>query len=120
MNQDTPIRLIFHTPGELLQGNVLYLRCIRVQLRSSVAVFFGDLPFELVETAHCWSSRGAVRIDQKRFELDSGSWGNCVVAQALPTCSSCLMELRHAIEVTAVISKGDDPQLQVSFPLLHQ
>lgn len=115
VNQETPIRLIFYTPPELLEGSALYLRSIAVELRSSVAVFFGNVPFELVETAHCWSSRGAVRIDQKRFDLESGSWGKCIVARALPTCSSCLMELRHAIVVTAAISKGDNPQLQVSF-----
>lgn len=115
VNQATPIRLILHTPPELLEGSALYLRCIAVQLRSSVGAFFGNLPFELVESDHCWSSRGVVRIDQKRFELESGSWGRCVVAKALPTCSSCLMQLKHAIEVTAGISKGSDPQPQVSF-----
>lgn len=86
-----------------------------MKLKSSLVVFFGNLPFELGETAHCWSSTGAVRIDQKQFELNSGSWGKCAVARALPTCYSCLMELRHAIEVTATISKGDSPQLQVHF-----
>ncbi|TQV95354.1 hypothetical protein IF1G_06341 [Cordyceps javanica] len=103
-----PIRLTLHTPPEILEISVLHLRSISVQLRSSVAVLFGSPPFELVEDSQCWSSKGVVRIDRECLELDSGSWARCVVAKVLPTCFSCLMELKHSIEVTAGISKDDD------------
>lgn len=116
----TSIRLVFYTPPELLDGDNIYIRSVVIQLKSSVAALVGTISGSWTETSHCWSSSGRIHLDKERFELDSGAWSNCIVSNALPTCSSCALSLTHAVAVIAGISRGEDENIKVHFAQLRQ
>ncbi len=116
----TPVRLVLHVPAELLEGDSIYLRSVTVHLKSSVAAVAGKISGSSTETAHCWSSGGRIPIDKEHFELESGVWGALTVFNALPTCTSCMLDLTHEVEVTAGISRGDSEEIQVRVSLVKQ
>lgn len=109
-----PIQIILHVPQELLDSERIYLRGILVQLRTSVSAVVGAMCGTCTDTVECWSSRGRVRVDKKRFELDSGMWGSFISLNARPTCKSCALDLIHSVDVIANISRGNDEEMQVS------
>ena len=104
----TPAQLVLHTPPELLQRTSIYLCSIVMHLRSSVSAFTHNMVATVTDNACCWSTNGHVPIDKKRFELDCGLWGSCIVTNTLPTCSSCSLDLTHTLEVVVGLSKGGD------------
>ncbi|KAH7007735.1 hypothetical protein EDB80DRAFT_778098 [Ilyonectria destructans] len=108
----TQIQVVLHVPPELLEGENIYLRSAVMQLKSSVTTVVGTVSGSSTETHHLWSCRGRVHLDKRRWELDSGAWGSCIVLDTWPTCTSCALDLKHAIEVVAGISRGDDQDIQ--------
>ena len=110
----TPVQLVLHTPPELLGGDIIYLRSITVQLKSSVIATSGSTICSSTDSTPCWSSKGRIHIDRERFELDSGAWVSLGISYALPTCSSCALNLSHTVEVIAGISRGEGVEIQVS------
>ncbi|KAH6971190.1 hypothetical protein BKA56DRAFT_132929 [Ilyonectria sp. MPI-CAGE-AT-0026] len=112
IGQPTQIQVVLHVPPELLEGENIYLRSAVMQLKSSVTTIVGTVSGSSTETHDLWSCRGRVHLDKRRLELDSGAWGSCVVLDTWPTCTSCVLDLKHAIEVVAGISRGDDQEIQ--------
>lgn len=120
IGKPTQIQVVLHVPPELLEGENIYLRSAVMQLKSSVTTIVGTISGSSTETHDLWSCRGRVHLDKRRLELDSGTWGSCIVLDTWPTCTSCVLDLKHAIEVVAGISRGDDQEIQVTIHPLHQ
>lgn len=104
--QPTPVRVIIHTPPDMLEAGNLYLRSVSMDLKSTVMTSVGMLPRTATQRRHGCSMAGAVKIDSEVFELDSGAWGNFFVMNTKPTTESCIVRLDHAVEVVTGISIG--------------
>ncbi|PTB66527.1 hypothetical protein BBK36DRAFT_1159559 [Trichoderma citrinoviride] len=104
--QPTPVRIVVHTPTDLIEAGNVYLRHISMDLKSSVTTSTGALPKTVTQRNRGLSMAGAVKIDSELFELDSGAWGNFFVLNTKPTTESCVLKLGHVMEMVAGISIG--------------
>ncbi|KAH0490371.1 hypothetical protein TgHK011_001842 [Trichoderma gracile] len=104
--QPTPVRIVIHTPTDLIEAGDVYLRNISMDLKSSVTTSTGALPRTITQRNRGLSMAGAVKIDSELFELDTGAWGNFFVLNTKPTTESCVLKLGHVMEIVAGISIG--------------
>lgn len=104
--QPTPVRVIIHTPPDMLESGNVYLRSVSMDLKSTVMTSVGMLPRTATQRRHGCSMAGAVKIDSEVFELDSGAWGNFFVMNTKATTASCIVRLDHAMEIVTGISIG--------------
>jgi hypothetical protein len=112
--QPTPVRIIVHTPTDMIESGNVYLRSVSMDLKSSVTTSTGMLPRTVTERKHGCSMAGAVKIDSETFELDSGAWGNFFVMNTKPTTESCIVRMDHAMEIVTGISVGLGNDIKVS------
>lgn len=108
----TPIGIVVNTPRDLLKTKDLYLRSVSMKLNTSVSA--GSWGVTVPHPAFHLSGR--VRIDEERYWLDSGPWGNVFVVNSRPSFSSCLLRISHAVEVTVGVSRGAGDDIHVSLP----
>lgn len=111
--QGTPVRLVLHTPRELMQEANVYIRSVEIQLRAATSARLRSTWGTMTETRHGNSIKGAVPIKSEDFELDLGAWGMFVAAQSRPSSNSCLVRLKYALDVAAGISNGLEGPIQV-------
>ncbi|KAM0253372.1 hypothetical protein ACHAQJ_007267 [Trichoderma viride] len=104
--EPTPVRIIVHTPTNMLESGNVYLRSLSMDLLSSVTTSLGMMPRTVTQRKHGSSMAGAVKIDSETFELDSGAWGNFFVMNTRPTTASCIVRMDHAMEIVTGISVG--------------
>lgn len=111
--QATPVQLVLQAPPELLRGEGLYLRNVMLHLRSTMMVRVGAFRQRSVGTSHVWSSRGLVRVDNTRFELNPGDWAVCAGRGMKPSFRSCALGLTYSLEVVAGLSRGTSGPVEV-------
>ncbi|KAL7945795.1 hypothetical protein V8C42DRAFT_344554 [Trichoderma barbatum] len=112
--QPTPVRILVHTPTDMIESGNVYLRSVSMDLKSSVTTSTGAIPRTITQRRRGCSMAGAVKIDSELFELDAGAWGNFFVLNAKPTTESCILRMDHMVEVVAGISVGLGNDIKVS------
>lgn len=114
----TPVRLMLHTPRELMQGADIYVRSVEIQMQATISALLQPMWQNMTETRYANTINGAVPIKSEHFELNLGSWGTFIVVQSRPSLNSCLLKINHAIQVIAGISNGLGSSIQVGFKLV--
>lgn len=109
----TPVRLVLHTPQELMQGAHIYVRSVEIQMQAAISALLRYTWKTMADTRLGNNIKGAVPINSEHFELDLGAWGIFVVIQSRPSSSSCLLKVDYAIEVIVGISNGVEGPIQV-------
>lgn len=111
----TPVRLVMHTPAEMLRGSGLYVRSVSMQLRMCVSVRMRNTWHHIVQSRRGCIIGGVVPIRAEHFELELGDWGSFIVVHpdCKPSFASCLLNVTYSLEVAGGISKGVDGQIQV-------
>ncbi|KAL6864280.1 hypothetical protein J3F83DRAFT_158644 [Trichoderma novae-zelandiae] len=104
--QPTPVRIVVHTPTDLVEAGNVHLRSISMDLKSSVMTSIGAVPRTITQRNRGLSMAGAVKVDSELFELDSGAWGNLFVLNTKPTTESCILRMDHVLEIVAGMSVG--------------
>jgi hypothetical protein len=115
----TPVRLVMHTPAEMLRGSGLYIRSVSMHLRMCVSVRMRNTWHHIIQSRRGCIIGGVVPIRAEHFELELGDWGRFIVVQpdCKPTFTSCLLNVTYSLEVAGGISKGVDGQIQVRLAL---
>ncbi|KAL6699307.1 hypothetical protein J3F84DRAFT_406047 [Trichoderma pleuroticola] len=108
----TPVRLVLHTPRELMQGAHIYVRSVEIQMQAAISALLRYTWKTMADTRLGNNIKGAVPINSEHFELDLGVWGIFVVIQSRPSSSSCLLKVDYAIEVIVGISNGVEGSIQ--------
>ncbi|KAG8427559.1 hypothetical protein J3459_006587 [Metarhizium acridum] len=110
----TPVRLVMHTPAEMLRGHDLYIRSVSVQLKTCVSVRIRNTWHHIIQSRRGCIIGGAVPIHTEHFELELGDWGRFIVVSpdCKPTFTSCLLNVTYSLEITGGVSKGVDGQIQ--------
>ncbi|PTB35034.1 hypothetical protein M441DRAFT_84931 [Trichoderma asperellum CBS 433.97] len=108
----TPVRLMLHTPRELMQGADIYVRSVEIQMQTTMSAFLQPTWQNITETRHANTMNGAVQIKSEHFELNLGAWGTFIVTQSRPSLNSCLLKIDYAIQVIAGISNGLESSIQ--------
>lgn len=110
--QGTPVRLMFRTPQELIQGANIYVRSVEIQMQAIVSAFLHPRWQSMTETRYANTIHGAVPIESEHFELNLGAWGTFIVVQSRPSSNSCLLKIDYAIHVIVGISNGLESSIQ--------
>ncbi|UKZ91472.1 uncharacterized protein TrAFT101_006450 [Trichoderma asperellum] len=108
----TPVRLMLHTPRELMQGADIYVRSVEIQMQTTMSAFLQPTWQNITETRHANAMNGAVQIKSEHFELNLGAWATFIVTQSRPSLNSCLLKIDYAIQVIAGISNGLESSIQ--------
>ncbi|KAL6885730.1 hypothetical protein GGI43DRAFT_426605 [Trichoderma evansii] len=108
----TPVRLILHTPRELMQGADIYVRSVEIKMQATMSALLQPMWQNMTEIRYANTINGAVPIKSEHFELNLGSWGTFIVVQSRPSSNSCLLKIDHAIQVIAGISNGLESSIQ--------
>ncbi|KAL6812596.1 hypothetical protein V8C40DRAFT_119752 [Trichoderma camerunense] len=108
----TPVRLVLHTPQELMQGAHIYVRSVEIQMQAAISALLRYTWKSMADTRLGNNIKGAVAINSEHFELDLGAWGIFVVIQSRPSSNSCLLKVGYAIEVIVGISNGVEGSIQ--------
>lgn len=109
----TKIRLILHTPSELVHSENIYIRSVEAQLESCIEAKVGLVRKNVTETRSGWSLQGLFPVDREHFEVDLGTWGQYLIMDVLPTCKSCVLDTTHSLRISAGISIGGSEKIQV-------
>lgn len=109
----TPVRLILHTPAEVLQHGNIYVRSINMQLQSSATATVRPSSPLLVHDRRGCLIVGMVPVATDILELDLGEWKKFTVIQSKPTLKSCLLNLEYSLNITVGISKGTGCHIEV-------
>lgn len=112
-NHGTPVRLILHTPPEILQCTSIYVRRVEMRLRACAAAQLRYTWEMVTNLRYGCSINGIIPIHDKDQELDLGAWGMFMDTSSHPTSKSCVLKLGYLLEVTVGISKGPDGPVQV-------
>ncbi|KJK82310.1 hypothetical protein H634G_02504 [Metarhizium anisopliae BRIP 53293] len=109
-----PVRLVMHTPAEMLRGSGLYVRSVSMQLRMCVSLRMRNTWHHIVQSRRGCIIGGVVPIRAERFELELGDWGSFIVVHpdCKPSFASCLLNVTYSLEVAGGISKGVDGEIQ--------
>lgn len=112
--QSIRIRLLLHTPQELLRYKI-YVRSVEIELRTSVTAYPGIIPRQVTETRPLSGLRGMVCIDKEHLEVDLGSMGNFFIFDSQPTCMSHIFQLIYSVTTIVGLSRGFEKALQVCY-----
>lgn len=113
----TPVRLMLHTPQELMQEANIYVRSVEIQMQAVVSAFLQPMWQSMTETRYANTLYGAVPVESEHFELNLGAWGKFIVVQSRPSLSSCLLKSDYAVQVIVGISNGLESSIQVCYKL---
>ncbi|UKZ48168.1 hypothetical protein TrVGV298_002404 [Trichoderma virens] len=108
----TPVRLVLHTPRELMQRANIYVRSVEIQLEADISALLRSTWQNMRDTRLGNTINGAVPIKSEHFELDLGAWGTFAVMQSRPSLNSCLLKIAYSLEVVAGISNGLEGSIQ--------
>ncbi|EHK41598.1 hypothetical protein TRIATDRAFT_29715, partial [Trichoderma atroviride IMI 206040] len=108
--QANRIRFNIHSPSEAI-GKV-FVRSININFKTSTIAAAGSATQRVDQNASGVELSSLIPIDSEILELDTGTWGRLSMLSLRPTFESCLMQIKHAAEISVGISVG--PQGSIS------
>ncbi|UKZ63882.1 uncharacterized protein TrAtP1_005105 [Trichoderma atroviride] len=108
--QANRIRFNIHSPSEAI-GKV-FVRSININFKTSTIAAAGSATQRVDQNASGVELSSLIPIDSEILELDTGTWGRLSMLSLRPTFESCLMQIKHAAEISIGISVG--PQGSIS------
>lgn len=110
--QANPIKFVVHTPSEAV-GRI-FVRQVNMSFRTSTTTIVDSTSQRVDEQYTGTIMSGATSVDSEILKLDSGTWGRLFMPNLRPTFQSCLMQIKHSVEISVGISIGPEGLIQVS------
>ena len=105
--QETKVRLILHSPSQLVASGNVYVTSIDVRYQTSVTVVVdGACCRRATERRSLLAVKGLIRVTEKAMELDGGLWSSHVLQDTLPSCNSLVLNVTHSVEVVVGVARG--------------
>lgn len=114
--QANRIRFNVHSPSEAI--GKIFVRSININFKTSTIAASGSAAQRVDQKASGVELSSLIPIDSEILELDTGTWGRLSMLSLRPTFESCLMQIKHAAEISVGISVGPQGSISVSF-MLH-
>ncbi|KAK1249691.1 hypothetical protein MKX08_009694 [Trichoderma sp. CBMAI-0020] len=108
--QANRIRFDVHSPSETI--GKMFVRSVNINFKTSTIAAAGSAAQRVDQNASGVELSSLIPIDSEILELDTGTWGRLSMLSLRPTFESCLMQIKHAAEISVGISAG--PQGSIS------
>ncbi|KAL7959276.1 hypothetical protein V8C34DRAFT_304081 [Trichoderma compactum] len=114
--QANPIKFILHTPPEIV--GKIFIQTANITFKSSTTTVVGSVTRRVDEQYLGASTLGAIPVDSERLVLDSGTWERLFELNLKPSFESCVMHIKHSVEIKVGISIGSERSIYYTSSLL--
>ncbi|KAL7904690.1 hypothetical protein GGI35DRAFT_484209 [Trichoderma velutinum] len=104
--QTNPIKFIVHTPSEIV--GQIFIRTANIIIKTSTTTVVGSVTRRVDEQCSGASTFGAIPVLSERLVLDSGDWERLFKLDLKPSFESCVMQIKHSVEIKVGISIGSE------------
>lgn len=109
--QTNPIKFLVHTPSEVV--GKIFVRTVNTNIRTSTTTVVGSISRRVDEKCSGSSISKVIPVDSEILELDSGACGRFFMLNLRPTFESCVMQIKHSLEIRVGISIGPEDNIYV-------
>lgn len=117
LGRGTPVKLVLHTPREIMQSATIYVRSVKLQLKATISALPRSTWHSVTDIRLGNTISGAVPIKSEHFQLELGAWGMFMPMQSRPSLNSCLLKVAYSLEVVTGLSNGLEGPIQVCLVL---
>ncbi|KAL7943357.1 hypothetical protein V8C42DRAFT_328839 [Trichoderma barbatum] len=104
--QANPIKFLVHTPSEVV--GKIFIRKASIYFITSTTTVVGSICRRVDEAFSGAGISGAIPIDSERSAFDSGAWGQLSKLNLQPSFESCVMQIKHSVEIRVGVSIGPE------------
>ncbi|KKP05825.1 hypothetical protein THAR02_02109 [Trichoderma harzianum] len=114
--QVNPIKFILHTPPEIV--GKIFVRKADIIFKTSTTTVVESVTRRVDEQFLGASTCGTFPVNSERLVLDSGTWERLFRLNLKPSFESCVMQIKHSVEIKVGISIGSEGSIYYTSSLL--
>ncbi|PNP59773.1 hypothetical protein THARTR1_00652 [Trichoderma harzianum] len=114
--QANPIKFILHTPPEIV--GKIFIRTANITFKTSTTTVVESITRRVEEQCPGASTSGTIPVDSESLVFDSGAWERLFILNLKPSFESCVMQIKHSVEIKVGISIGSEGSIYYTSSLL--